>query len=297
MSQLDYRGLAVLDAVAASGSFEKAALLLGMTQSAVSQRIKALEDAAGRLLVVRGTPSAPTGLGQRLVVHYRQVKLMEAALDIDLGHAVSLPQLSLAVDADSLAGWFGQALPALLAPPRCQLDVQLADSAHALRLVREGAVYGCVAGADDGMDAAAGTSASMLGLMRYRCVATPAFAGHWFGDGFSAEAVALAPAVVSERKLLARYLAQQWGVSAPFPHHTLPVSPALDGCIGAGVAYGLIPAAQAARALEAGSLVDLTPGKTHDLALAWHAWNIDTPFTRALSEHIIATAKRCLPQQ
>lgn len=296
MSQLDYRGLAVLDAVASSGSFDKAALQLGMTQSAVSQRIKALEDAAGRLLVVRGTPSAPTGLGQRLVAHYRQVRLMEAALDIDLGHDVSLPQLSLAVDADSLASWFGQALPALLAPPRCQLDVQLADGAHALQLVREGAVFGCVA--DDGAgDAAPGTTASALGLMRYVCVATPAFAGHWFGDGFSAEAVALAPAVVSERKLLARYLAQQWGITAAFPHHTLPVSPALDGCITSGVAYGLMPALQAAGALAAGSLVDLTPGKSHDVGLVWHAWNIDTPFTRALSEHIVATARERLPQQ
>jgi len=221
---------------------------------------------------------------------------MEAALDIDLGHDVSLPQLSLAVDADSLASWFGQALPALLAPPRCQLEVQLADGAHALQLVREGAVFGGVA--DDGAgEAAAGTTASALGLMRYVCVATPAFAGHWFGDGFSAEAVALAPAVVSERKLLARYLGQEWNITAPFPHHTLPVSPALDGCISSGVAYGLMPALQAAGPLAAGSLVDLTPGKTYDVALAWHAWNIDTPFTRALSEHIIATARASLPQQ
>jgi len=297
MSQLDYRSLAVLDAVAASGSFDKAALQLGMTQSAVSQRIKALEDAAGRLLVVRGTPSAPTGLGQRLVVHYRHVKLMEAALDIDLGRDISLPQLSLAVDADSLATWFGQALPALLAPPRCQLDVQLADSAHALQLVREGAVFGCVAGSDEGAgEAAAGTTASALGRMGYLCVATPGFAGHWFGDGFLAEAVALAPAVVSERTLLARYLAQQWDITAPFPHHTLPVSAALDGCIASGVAYGLMPALQAGAALAAGSLVDLTPGKRFELGLAWHAWNIDTPFTRALSEHIVATARRCLAQ-
>ncbi|MES2017023.1 MAG: ArgP/LysG family DNA-binding transcriptional regulator [Pseudomonadota bacterium] len=296
MTQLDYRSLAVLDAVATTGSFEKAALQLGMTQSAVSQRIKALEDAAGRLLVVRGAPSEPTGLGQRLVVHYRRVRLMEAALDIDLGHDVSLPQLSLAADADSVDTWFGQTLPALLAPPRCQLDVQLADSARALKLVREGAVYGCVAGDDVGSETAPGTTVSALGIMRYVCVATPAFAGHWFGDGFSADAVALAPAVVRERGLLARYLEQQWEVRAPFPHHTLPVSKALDGCILGGVAYGLMPQLGAASALDSGRLVDLTPGKTHDMALTWHAWNIDTPFTQALSEHIIASARRSLPQ-
>ena len=296
MNNLDYRALAVLDAVASSGSFEKAALLLGISQSAVSQRIKALEDMAGRLLVVRGNPSVPTGLGQRLVGHYRQVKLMEAALDIDLGQAVSLPALALAVDADSLATWFAQALPALLSPPRCQLTLTEADSEHALRLVREGAVYGCVAEADSAADGGLGASATALGQLRYTCVATPAFAGHWFGDGLSAEAIALAPAVVGERKLLARFLAQQFGIQGGFPHHTMPVSTALDSCITAGVAYGLMPELSALGAIALGTLVDLAPGRVHSVALAWHAWNIDTPFTRAVSEHIITTARRCLLQ-
>ena len=306
MNSLDYRGLAVLDAVAASGSFEKAALVLGISQSAVSQRIKALEDATGRLLVVRGTPSVPTGLGQRLVVHHRHVKLMEAALDIDLGRELSLPDLSIAIDADSLATWFAQALPALMSPPRCQLDIRQADSEQALRLVREGAVFACVAGSSDGGDGAEGangTSATPLGLLRYSCVATPAFAGHWFGDGFSLEAVKLAPAVVSERMLLARYLAQHFGDGdgdgsehlGAFPHHTLPAA-ALDGCILQGVAYGLMPELSALSQIAMGRLVDLTPGKTFSIALSWHAWNIDTPFTRTLSEHIIDSARRYLPQ-
>lgn len=301
MNNLDYRGLAVLDAVAASGSFDKAALLLGMSQSAVSQRIKALEDSCGRLLVVRGAPSVPTGLGQRLVVHFRHVKLMEAALDIDLGRATSLPALALALDADSLATWFAQALPALLSPPRCQFNIELADGERALRLVREGAAFACVAEADgsgggSGGEAAVGTSATPLGLLRYTCVATPAFAGHWFGDGFIAEAVALAPAVVGERKQLARFLAQEFGAEVAFPHHTMPVSAALDNCILHGVAYGLMPELSALSLIAAGQLIDLAPGRTWSTALSWHAWNIDTPFTRALTEHIVTSARRYLPQ-
>ncbi|HEX8615539.1 MAG TPA: ArgP/LysG family DNA-binding transcriptional regulator [Telluria sp.] len=300
MSNLDYRGLAVLDAVAASGSVDKAALLLGMSQSAVSQRIKALEDSCGRLLVVRGAPSVPTGLGQRLVVHFRHVKLMEAALDIDLGRDASLPALALALDADSLATWFAQALPALLAPPRCQFNIELADGERALRLVREGAVFACVADTDgdgDGAgEAAAGTSATPLGLLRYTCVATPAFAGHWFGDGFSAEAVALAPAVVSERKQLARFLAREFGGEMAFPHHTMPVSAALENCILHGVAYGLMPELSALSRIAGGQLIDLAPGRTWSTALSWHAWNIDTPFVRALTEHIVTSARRYLPQ-
>jgi LysR family transcriptional regulator (chromosome initiation inhibitor) len=293
MANLDYRGLAVLDAVASSGSFEKAALALGISQSAVSQRIKALEDTAGRLLVVRGVPSVPTGLGQRLVAHYRNVKLMEAALDIDLGHSPSMPDVTLAVDTDSLSTWFGRALPALMMPPRCQMEVRTAEAEEALALVREGAVYGCVAAVAPGQDNASGTSMTVLGTMRYQCVATPAFAAHWFGDSFQVDAVKLAPAVVSERKLLGRFLQQQLGFTGAHPRHMLPVP---DACIADGVAYGLMPELLAVAPVAAGSLVDLLPGRTLDVELAWHAWNIDTPFTRTLSEHVIATAKKYLLQ-
>ncbi|WP_219135856.1 ArgP/LysG family DNA-binding transcriptional regulator [Janthinobacterium sp. UMAB-60] len=292
MGSLDYRALAVLDAVASHGSFDKAALALGITQSAVSQRIKALEDASGRLLIIRGQPAVPTGLGQRLIVHHRNVKLMEASLDIDLGNSVSMPEIAIAIDADSLATWFPDTLSALLAPPRCQLDVRLADSDSALQMVRDGSVFGCVA-AESGtaIDAAAATSVTPLGMLRYVCVATPVFAGHWFGDGFSAEAVQLAPAVVGQHGLLARFLAEQLNMREPFPHHTLPVETARRGCVQDGLAYGLMPQRLAAPALATDRLVDLLPGSTLDVPLSWHAWTLDTPFTKLLSEQIVKSAR------
>lgn len=297
MGTLDYKALAVLDAVASHGSFEKAALALGISQPAVSQRIKALEDASGRLLIVRGAPAVPTKLGQRLISHHRNVRLMEAALDIDLGHRVSMPEIAVAVDAASLATWFAHCLPPLLSPPRCQLDVQLATREQALQLVQEGSVFGAIA-ARSGPAAAglSGPSATPLGTMRYVCVATPVFAGHWFGDGFSAEAVQLAPAVAGDRWMLARFLADTLDVHGQFPHHTLPLSPALNDCILQGMGYGLMPLLQASAALGGERLVDLAPGRTLDVALDWHAWELDTPFTKALSEQVVATGRRHLLQ-
>jgi|SRR5471032_987478 len=291
MGPLDYRALAVLDAVASHGSFDKAALALGITQSAVSQRIKALEDASGRLLIIRGQPAVPTGLGQRLIVHHRNVKLMEASLDIDLGNSVSMPEIAIAIDADSLATWFPDTLPALLAPPRCQLDVRLADSDAALQMVRDGSVFGCVAAAGTPADAAAATSVTPLGTLSYACVATPVFAGHWFGDGFSREAVLLAPAVVGQHGLLARFLSEQLGMREPFPHHTLPVESARRACLQNNLAYGLMPQRLAAQALATDRLVNLLPGRTLDLPLSWHAWALDTPFTKLLSEQIIKAGR------
>jgi len=122
------------------------------------------------------------------------------------------------------------------------------------------------------------------------------FAGHWFGDGFITEAVQLAPAVASDRALMARFLADSLDLHTPFPHHVMPVSTTLNACIHGSLAYGLMPLAQAQEALADERLVDLAPGRHLDVALNWHAWNLDTPFTRALSEQIVTTARRHLLQ-
>ena len=170
--------------------------------------------------------------------------------------------------------------------------MRLADSDSALQMVRDGSVFGCVA-AESGtaLDAAAATSVTPLGMLRYVCVATPVFAGHWFGDGFSAEAVQLAPAVVGQHGLLARFLAEQLSMREPFPHHTLPVETARRSCVQDGLAYGLMPQRLAAPALATDRLVDLLPGSTLDVPLSWHAWTLDTPFTKLLSEQIVKSAR------
>ncbi|MFC0167468.1 ArgP/LysG family DNA-binding transcriptional regulator [Pseudoduganella danionis] len=296
MGTLDYRALAVLDAVVSQGSFEKAALALGISQSAVSQRIKALEDTAGRLLIIRGQPAVPTGLGMRLVSHHRSVRLMEAALDIDLGHSTSMPEIALAVDSASLSTWFPLCLQPLLAPPRCQLKIHSAAREQALQLVQQGGVFGAIIPASHGALPASGADVTPLGKLRYVCVATPAFAAHWFGDGFSIEAARLAPAIVSDAELMAGYLHQTLGLQGSYPHHSMPPSAASAKCLYGSLGYGLMPLLQVSAALAAERLVELTPGQPVDVALEWHAWNLDTPFTRALSEQIISTARRYLLQ-
>jgi LysR family transcriptional regulator (chromosome initiation inhibitor) len=184
MKNLDYRNLAALDAVVAHGNFEKAALALGVSQSAVSQRVKALEDAAGRLLVVRGQPAVPTGLGQRLIAHFQHVRLMENALEIELGQDITLPVIAVAADADSIGTWFGEACGAMLASPKCRLEMRL-NTGTGLAALRDGSVFGCVSSAQESVS---GASATALGLLRYVLVATPRFARQWFPHGCTLEA-------------------------------------------------------------------------------------------------------------
>lgn len=293
MKNLDYRGLAALDAVVALGSFDKAALALHISQSAVSQRIRTMEDMTGQLLIVRAQPPFATVLGQRLIAHYRQVRLMEAALEIDVGEPGSLPDIAIAVNADTLATWLLDALAPVLNPPQCQLTVLIDDQDHTLQLLREGSVFACVTSSTEPV---AGTTATPLGVERYICAASPEFAARWFSAGFTSAAVAQAPAVVFNQKdaLHARYLDWRLGWQSGFPHHSIASSEAFEKFVRGGLGYGMLPTLQIDRALAAGELVDLTPDDGIEVPLVWHAWNIQTPLTQALSEQIIKTARLSL---
>jgi DNA-binding transcriptional LysR family regulator len=76
LRDLDIRHLVALDAVAAEGTFAKAADHLGYTQSAVSQQIAALERIVGEKVFDRPGGPRPvelTPLGEQLLAHGRQL--------------------------------------------------------------------------------------------------------------------------------------------------------------------------------------------------------------------------------
>lgn len=296
MSRIDYRGLAALDAVIDYGSFDKAAAALSITQSAVSQRIRMLENSAGELLIVRSQPPVATEAGQRLIAHYRQVQLLEAALTAfpqSGPGARERPEIAIAINADSAATWLHEAVAPLMGSGECLLQIRLDDQDHTMAMLREGRVFGCVTSETTQV---AGTSATPLGAMRYLCVGSPEFAARWFPDGFTADAVQHAPALYFDRKdaLQTRFIAQRTGHTGRVPHHSLSSSEGFVRFLEAGFAYGMLPVLQCGAQLKAGTLVDLAPGHVLDVPLTWHSWDIQTPFTRALSDNIIATARKWL---
>ncbi|HZE40093.1 MAG TPA: LysR family transcriptional regulator, partial [Stackebrandtia sp.] len=76
--------LRVIDAVARAGSFSAAATELGLTQSAVSHAVRAVERKLGAVLFERGRRGAsPTAAGERAVVHARGVLRLLHVLQVD----------------------------------------------------------------------------------------------------------------------------------------------------------------------------------------------------------------------
>ncbi|MGE4553654.1 MAG: LysR family transcriptional regulator ArgP [Desulfovibrionaceae bacterium] len=276
-SLLEPRLLEALDAVVDGGGFERAAARLHVTQSAVSQRIRLLEDRLGRPVLVRATPPRPTELGRRLLRHVRRLRLLEDDLRAELDRDAPSPRLPIGVNADSLATWVLPALLPLALEHGWLLDLRVQDQERTHALLRAGEVAGCVSTRPEPMQ---GCRVARLGRMDYPCTCTPAFRRRWFPHGLTPEAAALAPAVLYNRDdgLHDRFLAREFGPDGvpDYPRHYVPSSEGFVALVTAGAAYGLTPQLQVREALARGGLVDLAPGRPMPVELHWHTWNLDS---------------------
>ena len=295
---LDYLSLAAVAQVVREGSFERAARVLHVTPSAVSQRVKQLEERLGLALIVRGTPCMATQAGQWLCSHVEQVGMLEQALQRNLpalgafgAGAGDRLTLRVAVNADSLDTWFVDAMAAFGASPdSALLDVVADDQEHTAEALRTGSVLAAVTAR---AEPAQGCRSLTLGAMRYVATASPAYMQRHFADGVTAAALALAPSLVFNRKdgLQAQWLAKQ-GVpdaSTP-PRHWLPSPHAFVAASLASVGWAMNPAALVKEHLRAGRLVELRPGTDIAVPLYWQHVRLEVPMLRRLTEAVVGAA-------
>ncbi|BBF85491.1 chromosome initiation inhibitor [Aquitalea magnusonii] len=295
---LDPKQLEALSAVVDSGGFDKAARKLFLTQSAISQRIRQLEEHLGQPVLTRTSPPEPTVAGRLLLQHYRQLSLMEGELISTLRpdaaqHAFS--KLSVGVNADSLATWFLPAVQSVMQQGRLLIDVMMDDQDYTHELMRAGHVVGCVGTRPTPIQ---GGECHFLGCMRYLCLATPAFAAHYFADGFTPAALAQAPAIIFSGKddLHSEFLQQFAGYTGSTPHLTLPTPQGFVQATRLGLAYSLLPELMIDDDLHTGRLIDLLPGQCIDMPLYWHHWRVESSLTQALSEALQTHAAKVLRQ-
>jgi LysR family transcriptional regulator, chromosome initiation inhibitor len=286
---LDLAQLRALDATVTAGTLDGAARALHLTPSAISQRLKALEAATGRVLLVRSKPVRVTESGQPVLRLARQLALLTADAGRELADAgpVTLP---IALNADSMATWV---LPAL-APLAGEhvFDLHRADEEDTATLLREGRVTAAVTSAADPVP---GCTVTRLGSMRYRPLATAAFTARWFPDGVSAEALERAPVVVFDRRddLQHRYLRRRDVDPAAPPVHHVPASADHLNAVRLGFGWGMVPAQQE----PPGGMVELDPVGAVDVVLHWQQWKLRSPTLDRVADALLTAARTALDQR
>jgi LysR family transcriptional regulator (chromosome initiation inhibitor) len=258
---LQLEQLRTLVSVLDAGSFDAAARAMSVTPSAVSQRIKALEQQVGRVLVQRSKPVRLTDAGSIVLRLARQLELLEAeasaALDND-----GVTNLAIVANADSLDTWL---LPALATVEGVTFDIRREDQEHSVELLRQGTVMGAVTSDPEPVQ---GCTVTRLGVMTYRPMAVAGFAQRW-------PSLSTAPVVVFDRKdsLQDAYLMSQGIDPAAPPRHYVPGSAAFVDAVALGMGWGMLPDLQSA---GREGLVVLDESGAVDVPLYWQQWALDS---------------------
>uniref|UniRef100_UPI0035B1AE27 LysR family transcriptional regulator ArgP n=1 Tax=Inhella sp. TaxID=1921806 RepID=UPI0035B1AE27 len=303
MSSYDPAALECLAAIVEEGGFERAAQRLNVTQSAVSQRLRALEALVGSVLIVRSRPLRPTSAGQLLLKHTKQLRLLRADLERDLQElAPSAPgsgredeRISIAINADSIATWALDAVHDLVRQ-RLPLEIIADDQDFTQEWLRSGQVLGCVTTLKQAMR---GCRMVPLGAMHYVAVASSSFAQKHLPNGLTAHNFREVPFLSFNRKddMAAEFVARTFGLKRVALNHLFV--PSTEGqlhAVKAGWAVGVLPELLVRPALAAGEVVDVAPGHTLPIQLYWHCWNLESEVLEALTQALTEASARDLDQ-
>jgi LysR family transcriptional regulator, chromosome initiation inhibitor len=298
---LDESLLVAVAAVAREGSFERAARLLHVTPSAVSQRVRLLEERIGAALIVRGQPCAPTEIGARLCRHAELVSVLEAELRRELPVLPQEPtdalhaNLRIAVNADSLGTWFIGALRDFGRENATLLSLTLDDEDHTAEWLRRGHVLAAVTSLRAPVQ---GCRSRRLGALRYVATASPDFVRRWFSGGVTAESLSQAPSLLFDRhdRLQDLWARRQVRRDVHLPAHRLPSTRAFLDAALAGVGWGMNPLTLVQSHLKSGTLVQLVADTPVDVALHWQVTRLEVPVLGQLTRSVVQAAAVALEQ-
>jgi LysR family transcriptional regulator (chromosome initiation inhibitor) len=295
---LDYTLLAALYAVVRYGSFERAARELHITPSAMSQRIKLLEERVGAVLVRRGQSCLPTPAGAALCRHTERVQWLEADVRAQLptlggGTDEQRPVLRIAVNDDSIATWFIDAITPFCKERGILLDLVVDDQDHTVAKMQDGSVQGIVTTKGEPIS---GCRAVQLGSMSYVAVCAPDFLERYFNEGVNSDSLRQAPCLsfYNRDAMQSRFIEQITGADLNPPMHWVPnVAGYLRMCQN-GLGWGMYPLPMVDADIKAGRLVELVEGRRAGVVLYWQTWRLSVPIFDDLSALLSQRARAYL---
>ncbi len=296
---LDYSSLHAIAMIAQTGSFEKAARILNVTPSAISQRVKHLEERLGTVLIVRGSPCTATPQGEWLCRHIERVSMLEQDL---LSHLPGLADpdgprrrvtLHVATNADSLATWFIKAVSAFSKNSDYLLNIAVDDQDHTAQWLKRGRVLAAVTSLGKPVQ---GCHVTPLGSLRYLATASPDFMRRHFRQGVTLENLASAPALIFGQKdrLQDLWIRQTLQQETDYPTHCLPsVESFVEACL-SGMGWCMNPEPLVRKHLQRGELIELVPETSLDVALFWQTNRLASERLTSLTQNIVKEASKVL---
>lgn len=260
---LNYTQLEALAAVIQTGSFDAAAQQLHVTQSAVSQRIKSLEEHIGTPLIKRGQPCEGTDTGHKLARHLSEVALLETRVTQTAPKAPH--RLRIAVNADSLATWV---LEALARHPDMQFEIVVDDQDHSAAWLERGEVSAVVTAKEKPPQ---GCDSISLGTMMYAPIASPEFVKKYFPMGVDNISLPKAPMLVFNNKDALQHIWIKQNFNIIHSGHVQQI-PSTQGFIDAailGMGWGLNPQSLVEPVLADGRVQRLVEGCDLPVPLFW----------------------------
>ena len=300
MSRLSADQLQTFVTIIEYGTFEAAADILGVSAPAISQRVKTMERIAGQVLLRRTNPIEPTAAGENILRIARQSEYLQQELERALVGSTGHRTISIAVNADSLATWFMEAVRALAVEESIYCQIRREGEFQSSALLRSGEVMGAITSDPHPI---AGCSWEPLRVMKYWVVASAEFVQRHFPDfpRVSLAQLDAAPVLEYDRQDYGYHRARQlleaqYGINSeesgsgatertPAPRLYVPSSPDYARAVEAGCAWGVLPWEQCEKGLSSGELVALVD-EPFEVQLYWQHWNIDSPLLANVTESI-----------
>lgn len=281
---IDSNQLAAFAAVLRQGSFEAAARSLHVTPSAVSQRMKQLEERIGQVLVQRTSPCIATDAGKVILKLAEQVALLEAETVRELSSVVGSERVRvpIVVNMDSLDSWFLSMTSHMPDDYLICFDIRVEDQDSSASLLREGAVMAAVTSDPHPVQ---GCEVLPLGVMRYLAIASSDFVRRYFPSGVNANAFGSAPMVIFNRKdsLQDRYIKQHTSEAVNPPKHCIPSAIGFVEAASRGLGWCMVPEQLARSGLDSGRLSEIAPGHFLEVPLYWQRWRLKSEALERIS--------------
>ena len=297
----DYAHLEALLAVEREGTFEGAARSLGVTSSAVSQRIKLLEGRIGAVVINRQSPIKPTHIGIELCRHAELVSILEDKIISTNDCAPVLedhrrPIIKIVVNDDSLSSWFMDVFKKEAEKDASfMFEVSIADQDYSIDELKFGSVLAAIS---INKEPVQGFGSRYLGTHIYRATASPGFMKRYFPDGVTLEALKKAPALrySAQDDLQQQWIKQNFGKTIIHDTYILPSSPGfVEACLG-NIAWGMNPSQMVDKYIASGELVEIIPDAPLNKPLYWHCSKMVAEHLNTFTQNVVKAAEKYLDQ-